>query len=73
MHAFAVLVALVVVQKPAEKSLQRLLDEIVPRGDDVKWRTLPWRPTLWEGLAAARREGKPVLLWAMNGHPLGCT
>jgi len=23
--------------------------------------------------AAATREGKPIFIWAMDGHPLGCT
>jgi len=23
--------------------------------------------------AAAAREGKPIFIWAMDGHPLGCT
>jgi hypothetical protein len=34
---------------------------------------IPWRTTLAEGARDAAREGKPILLWAMNGHPLGCT
>ena len=26
-----------------------------------------------EALIAAQKEDKPILLWAMNGHPLACT
>ena len=26
-----------------------------------------------EGIVAADVAGKPLLLWTMNGHPLGCT
>lgn len=37
------------------------------------YETIPWRTDL----LAARREavaaGKPLFLWTMNGHPLGCT
>lgn len=37
------------------------------------WESIPWRIDL----AKARREsavtGKPLFMWAMNGHPLGCT
>jgi hypothetical protein len=36
-------------------------------------RSIPWLPTFAEGLAAAADQSKPVLLWTMNGHPLGCT
>ena len=30
-------------------------------------------PTYAEGVAAAQSQRRPLLLWAMNGHPLGCT
>lgn len=29
-----------------------------------------WRPTSAEAVLEARAAGKPVFLWAMNGHPL---
>ena len=32
-----------------------------------------WNPWDDEALDRARREDKPILLWAMNGHPLACT
>jgi hypothetical protein len=35
--------------------------------------TVDWLPTLWDGVIAGQKEDKPILLWAMNGHPLGCT
>lgn len=34
---------------------------------------LDWQPTFADGLQTAAAQGKPVLLWTMNGHPLGCT
>jgi hypothetical protein len=46
-------------------------DAIVPKGEELSWHAVPWRPELRTALAEADREGKPVLLWAMNGHPLG--
>ena len=46
---------------------------IAPRPQEVAWETIPWRTTFREGLADANRAGKPLLLWLMNGHPLGCT
>jgi hypothetical protein len=38
----------------------------------------PWREIAWEtDLTAARRKAaaaqKPIFLWEMDGHPLGCT
>jgi len=35
--------------------------------------TVDWLPTLWDGVIVAQKQNKPILLWAMNGHPLGCT
>jgi len=42
-------------------------------GAEEAWLTIPWHATLHEGLRAAGHEQKPLLLWLMNGHPLGCT
>ena len=32
-----------------------------------------WHPWGDEAFARAKREGKPIFLWEMDGHPLGCT
>ena len=42
-------------------------------GAEEAWLTIPWHATLHEGLRAAGQQQKPLLLWLMNGHPLGCT
>lgn len=38
------------------------------------WRTIPWKTSLLEAQAQAEaaRSGKPLFIWAMDGHPLGC-
>lgn len=46
---------------------------LVPGGADEAWRQIPWRASFAEGLRDAAREQKPLLLWGMNGHPLGAT
>jgi hypothetical protein len=38
-----------------------------------KWAQIPWMTNLWEARKKAASEGKPILLWEMDGHPLGCT
>ena len=45
------------------------------QADDAEqaWKQIPWLLTFGEGIAKADAEGKPLLLWVMNGHPLGCT
>ncbi len=36
------------------------------------WTEVNWLGELWEGRQQAAREEKPIFIWAMNGHPLGC-
>jgi hypothetical protein len=46
---------------------------ILPKTSELTWRTIGWRGTLGEAWLEAREKGMPILLWAMNGHPCGCT
>jgi hypothetical protein len=39
---------------------------------DEPWRAIPWRLSMLDARDAATKEKKPVFLWSMNGHPLGC-
>jgi len=47
-------------------------DHVLPSADEERWAEIPWRGTFWDGIQEARKQDRPVLLWAMNGHPLGC-
>jgi hypothetical protein len=40
---------------------------------DEPWRTIPWKISLLEAQNLAAKEKKPIFIWAMDGHPLGCT
>jgi hypothetical protein len=44
-----------------------------PQPAEDKWDDIPWLTSLWEARQRAAAEGKPILLWEMDGHPLGCT
>ena len=46
---------------------------IKPHPGEDKWAEIPWLTSLWEARRKAATEGKPLLLWEMDGHPLGCT
>ena len=37
------------------------------------WTTIPWQVSLAPAQQLALKEGKPLFVWAMDGHPLGCT
>jgi hypothetical protein len=45
---------------------------IKPQKGEEKWTRIPWLTSLWEARKRAAAEGKPILLWEMDGHPLGC-
>ena len=40
---------------------------------EAPWRTIPWRVDLLAAQREAARANKPLFIWAMDGHPLGCT
>jgi hypothetical protein len=56
-----------------DADLARLKALIRPEAKDQKWEQVPWRTNLWEARREAAARGKPILLWEMDGHPLGCT
>lgn len=37
------------------------------------WRTIPWKTSVLDAQQVAADEQKPIFIWAMDGHPLGCT
>ena len=40
---------------------------------DAIWRRIPWRIELLAAQREAAAQQKPLFIWAMDGHPLGCT
>lgn len=40
---------------------------------DTPWRTIPWKTSMLDAQQTAARQAKPIFIWAMDGHPLGCT
>jgi hypothetical protein len=56
-----------------DENYQAWRDHILPETDELAWQQIPWLTTFKDGILAAATAGKPVLLWTMNGHPLGCT
>lgn len=57
----------------ADDNLRKWIDFIRPSDSDNKWERLEWRTELGGAVEEARTLQRPILLWAMNGHPLGCT
>jgi hypothetical protein len=55
----------------ALSEFETLQQRLQPSGGEA-WRTIPWKTSLIEAQAEAARRGKPLFIWAMDGHPLGC-
>ena len=72
MSVSLLMLTLLTVDVLSETEFERLHAELQP-AEDAPWRTIPWKVSLLEAQATAAREGKPIFIWAMDGHPLGCT
>ncbi len=46
---------------------------VLPKENERAADEIDWIPSFSGGLEEAGRHGRPMLLWLMNGHPLGCT
>ncbi len=42
-----------------------------PTAEDLAFQSLDWRPTIHEGLLAAQKEDKPMIMWMYFGDPRG--
>jgi hypothetical protein len=56
----------------APEQFTRLHALIKPEAAEQKWEEIPWMAGLWDARVRSAAEGKPILLWEMDGHPLGC-
>jgi hypothetical protein len=72
---FASFVVLAPLARAAEVTPERFKEVhalIKPAAAEEKWAEIPWLASLWDARQKAAAEGKPILLWEMDGHPLGC-
>ena len=51
----------------------RRLHALLQPAADEPWQTIPWKIALLDAQRTAAQEKKPIFIWAMDGHPLGCT
>ncbi len=59
--------------EPKAENLRAWIEFIRPAEHERAWEKIGWRNAFWPAVEEARRLGRPILLWTMNGHPLGCT
>jgi hypothetical protein len=55
-----------------DDDVARLTKVIRPLAGEDPFYTIPWETSLWDARVKAAAAGKPILLWEMDGHPLGC-
>ena len=53
--------------------LDAKIADVLPSKMEEKWLSIPWRTDIPTARKDAQREGKPIFMWIMNGHPMGCT
>ena len=70
--------SLLLVVAPAQQppldlaTFTRLQRELTP-DPAAPWRSVPWQLDLLAAQRDAAAQHKPLFVWAMDGHPLGCT
>jgi hypothetical protein len=60
-------------QELTDASYAKWRDYVLPTEKDLAYKAIPWRASFWDAVGEAQAKDRPILLWAMNGHPLGCT
>ncbi len=59
--------------EPNAQNYRSLITMIQPDAKESAYKEIGWRNEFWPAVQEAKRLGRPILFWTMNGHPLGCT
>jgi hypothetical protein len=54
-------------------SLNSQIASVIPTAEEDRWLAIPWRTDIMQARLEAQRYNRPLFLWVMNGHPMGCT
>jgi hypothetical protein len=57
----------------SDETYSRWREYVLPAADELTWQAIPWRVAYWPAVAESQRSEKPILIYAMNGHPHACT
>lgn len=57
----------------SDAELDRLVASVLPTPEENRFLEVGWRLDLMAAREEAERTNKPLFMWVMNGHPLGCT
>ena len=67
------MVALILAIALAPADIDAKIAAIMPTAEEEKWMTIPWRTDLNQARRDSVALSKPIFMWIMNGHPMGCT
>jgi hypothetical protein len=56
----------------AQQTPEELHRLIAPTAEENAWLAIPWETDLAAAQQKAVAADKPIFLWEMDGHPLGC-
>lgn len=59
--------------EPNAQNYKEWLKFIQPDAREQAYKEIDWRNKFDTAITEAKELGRPILLWTMNGHPLGCT
>ena len=57
----------------AAGDLDAQIASVLPKPEEERWLSIPWRTNLFQARLDAQAAGKPLLIWVMDGHVLGAT
>jgi hypothetical protein len=69
----AVLLAFALLASITGPGLDARIASALPTAEENRWLEIPWRLSVAEARMEAQTSRKPMFLWVMNGHPMGCT
>jgi hypothetical protein len=73
MLSFVLSIAVQQAVEPNAQNYKEWLKFIQPDKQEQAYKEIDWRNHFGTAITEAKELGRPILLWTMNGHPLGCT
>ena len=70
--AFVIVASNATADELTEADFLKIHAELQP-DDSALWRSVPWKTSVLSAQQIAAEQKKPIFIWAMDGHPLGCT
>ena len=70
--AFVIAASSATADELTEADFLKIHAELQP-DNSALWRSVPWKTSVLSAQQIAAEQKKPIFIWAMDGHPLGCT